>query len=98
MKKWVPLTTIKMVQGALKRGGRLKSPHRDQDRDLERDWKKWVSIYYAELFILHGIKQGQGLGMGMGNLAMGSIPIFPVPIPVLPFPVLVPVPCSVNAP
>ena len=32
MKKWVPLTTIKMVRGALKRGGgRLKSPHRIQN-------------------------------------------------------------------
>ena len=28
MKKWVPLTTIKIVRGALKKGGRLKSPHR----------------------------------------------------------------------
>ena len=29
MKKWVPLTTIKIVLGALKKGGRLKSPHRN---------------------------------------------------------------------
>ena len=29
MKKWVPLTTIKKVQGTLKKGGgQLKSPHR----------------------------------------------------------------------
>ena len=28
MKKWVPLTTVKMVRGALKgERGRLKSPH-----------------------------------------------------------------------
>ena len=30
MKKWVPLTTIKMIRGALKKGGWLKSPHQSQ--------------------------------------------------------------------
>ena len=35
MKEWVPLTTIKIVWGALKTGGsRLKSPHRQRERGI----------------------------------------------------------------
>ena len=44
---------------------------RDRDWDRERDWKKWISIYYAEVFILHGTRTGTGTRTRNGKFGNG---------------------------